>query len=548
MKVVLVRCPQPLVIGEESDALYSPCRAYSPEPTLPQVHGIIRAYAERTGDEIEVTQVDLRDPRWGHAVHHQYGDLTLPYIPEKLAKTFEGVDLSSPSVMASLESADIIGVSNNFAMSRGVVRRHIAEIRRLFPDKKIWIGGRDVFAPRVIDVYVQAAGRKNATVFHSHVFHSLPTYLEWKNRGTGSPVGVTIYSEDGDVFDAASQPLGGPNECVEMPLPVYEHPEALGYFTGSGEGMADPPFGRFVHATFSIGCPFTCGYCTTGYREKTLVHKGLQTIEDEMTMCREMGVTHLAIMDDNFLALGVERVKAIMQIVNRHGFKVEYGNGLQLRPLTDRWDDFAEPVLSNCVSLYCPLEDLTGDPDNQSDDDVMYRKLDTMNTQLGLMERIAREHPAALRYVTMGVVHGVPGHAKEGITKHFPRNVRRFLEVFRGSGLEVAVTVFNFITLPGTKFGEEALDSGRMVVSDPITKDPEVSSFGTVSYAPEGMTHTEVWQAYEDALNLNPAGKSLGVRYVDLQRFGERAVPAERRHEVPAAWRKPGYHLRALVE
>jgi hypothetical protein len=120
--------------------------------------------------------------------------------------------------------------------------------------------------------------------------------------------------------------------------------------------------------------------------------------------------------------------------------------------------------------------------------------------------------------------------------------------VFHNSPLEVAVTVFNFMALPGTQFGEVALNSGRMVVTDPFTTDPEVCSFGTTSYAPEGMTHTEVFRLYEEALNLNPAGKQLGLSYTTIQRLGEKALPPNKQHLMPLNWRVPGYHLRAQVK
>jgi hypothetical protein len=266
----------------------------------------------------------------------------------------------------------------------------------------------------------------------------------------------------------------------------------------------------------------------------------MPTIIAELDMYQQLGVTHLAIMDDNLLALGPEKVAAIMSEVNKRDFAVEFGNGLQLKLLAKWWDQIAEPVLRNCVSLYCPLEDLT--------QDTLYQKLDSTDDQLTLMEKIAQTKFPRLQYITMGVVHGVPGHTKEKLATTFLQNVRRFLGVFHSSPLEVAVTVFNFMPLPGTKFGELALNSDRMVVADPFTTDPEVCSFGTTSYVPDGMTHTEVFRLYEEALNLNPAGKALGLDYTTIQRLGGNALPPDERHLMPSNWRVPGYHLRAQVK
>ena len=85
-------------------------------------------------------------------------------------------------------------------------------------------------------------------------------------------------------------------------------------------------------------------------------------------------------------------------------------------------------------------------------------------------------------------------------------------------------------------------------MADPVSKDPEVCSFGTTSYAPEGISHKKLFELYEKALNLNPAGKELGVSYVKLQKLGEMAVQANERKKFPAQWKIPGLHLRARVK
>jgi radical SAM superfamily enzyme YgiQ (UPF0313 family) len=537
-KIVLIRCPQPLLVGQKTGAMYSSNRALTPEPTLPQLHGIIKHFSQMRNIPIEVIQLDLRDPVNGKIEEVCYGELKLPYLNEPLKKVYSGVSLAEKSILAD---ADFIGFTNNFAMSRRVVADHIAKVRSMFPEKEIWIGGRDVFTSRVENVYVNAASRKKVVVFEGHVFESLQAYLLWKIKGEGEPFGITIFDDNGHQKYIPPQPLNSNirNGEVNVPLPVYLHPESLEYFTGSGEGAPSSPFGRFVHMTISIGCPNACGYCTTGYRERYLVHKDMATIRAELEYYKQLGVKTIAIMDDNLLCLGVKKVKQIMELVNSYRFQIEYGNGLQLSLLAKHWDELKGPIFQQCVSLYAPLEDLT--------QNRLYNKLDPTASQLALMKRIARERPGMLKYVTMGVIIGVPGHTKKALETTFMDNMKKFLNVFKGSGLEVAMTVFNFMPLSGTKFGELALNSGRMVVVDPIAVDPEVCSFGTTSYAPEGMTHGEVYKLYQQALNLNPAGKSLGVFYVDLQQFGEKIFPQNERWKVPHQWKVSGYHLRDKV-
>jgi hypothetical protein len=538
LKIVLVRCPQPVLIGEETGSMYSPNRQLTPEPTLPQLEGILRDIEARYNISLDVCQIDLRDPTHGKIEDIQYGELTLPYIRERILKTYHGI--RAEVVLEEIADADVVGFTNNFAMSRGVVRDHMRKVRETFPDKEIWVGGRDLASDSVIDIYASAANRKNLTVFHGHVFDSLPAYLLWMTKGKGEPHGIRKYGREGEIIDLPVKPLNINGPEIDVPLPIYKNPALTQYFTGSGEGQADPPFNRFAHVTFSIGCPHACGYCTTGYRERYMVCKKMSGIEAELQMYKDMGISHLGIMDDNLLALGVEKVRAIMTLVNSAGFLVEYGNGLQLRRLNQQWDEFKDPVFSRCASLYAPLEDLTRD--------LMYEKLESTQSQYELLRRISDECPPNLKYLTMGAIIGVPGHTKRVLSTTFLENVEKFLGIFKGKDLEVAATIFSLIPLSGTRFGDMILTSDRMVIPNSMSEHPEIFNFGVVSYAPDGMACGDVYDIYERSLNLNPAGKELGVDYVTLQRLGEKAVPENKRGKIPNQWRVPGYHLRDKVK
>lgn len=537
INIVLVRCPQPLLIGEETGSLYSPNRSLTPEPTLPQLEGIIRAVSERSGVEINVTQLDLRDPINGTVETVHYGDISLPYISEKINKTYQGVNIHTK--MDILDDAHFIGFTNNFAMSRRVICDHISAVRKCFPKKEIWIGGRDLYTDRVKNVYARAANG-DCVIFDGHVFASLPAYLYSVIGAYSEIFGVTIYKKPMRTeISQKSLTICARNGILDIPLPVYPHPESLGYFTGSGEG--NPFDSRFVHMTISTGCPFACGYCTTGYRERYLIHKDMATIDVELNMYKQLGVKTIAIMDDNLLGLGPDKVREIMGLLNSYNFQIEFGNGLMLSALMgDNWEKIAQPVFEKCVSLYAPLEDLTADR--------MYDKLAPISKELELMKKIRDAKFQNLKYVTMGVIFGVPGHTKEKLEGNFMGNMEKFLRVFSGSSLEVAMTVFNYMPLPGTIFGEQALDSQRMVVADPFGEDPEVCSFGTTSYAPDGMTHAEVFHLYEKALDMNPAGANIGVSYTQLQKLGDKALPENERWRISSKWKIPGFHLREKVK
>jgi len=134
--LVLVRSPQPYLVTDEG-ALYSPNRLLAPEPTLPLLHGILVDGGKKTGIETRVTQLDLRDSKNGKIHHSHYGDVDIPYINGQLRKICSGVEIESQ--MDLIGGADIVGFTNNFTMSRNVVRENIRKVRERFPNKEIYL-------------------------------------------------------------------------------------------------------------------------------------------------------------------------------------------------------------------------------------------------------------------------------------------------------------------------------------------------------------------------------------------------------------------------
>ena len=528
IKIVLIRCPQPELITANGDLL-STNRKDTPEPSLPQVHGILQQYSEQTGVRIEIVQLDLRGSVDGQPKETEYGEVSVPYAG-KLTKRYTGVSLND--VRSLLEEADFIGFTNNFTIARGVIERHIREVRELFPEKEIWIGGRDVYPENIETIYAEAAKNRCCVIFRGHVFQSLKAYLDFKIRGRGKPSGIVIFNEAGNKYESPAKQL--PKGEFDFPLPIYK-PEAF-RMSLSGEGDLPDELKPLAHMTISIGCPHKCEYCTTSKREKVLTYKNLETIRKELDILKAAGVRTISIMDDNLLALGPKKVKKILNLINSFDFYVEYGNGLQLSLLQKWWNEISEPVLGKCVCLYAPIEDLTTNR--------LYRKLDEFNSQLSLMERIAR-NPGNLKFLTMGVIIGVPGHTRKGLTETLPRNLETLLDVFGGSSLEVAATIFNYMPLSGTAFGDLALNSRRMI-ADP-REHPELISFGTPSFVPEGFTAKEIFEVYEKACNMNPAGREFNVKYSEIYRKGEKAFTKEMRDKIPKPWKTPGLHYRAKM-
>ena len=542
MKITLIRCPQPKLIGTKTGVRYGPNRELAPEPSLPVVKGILDQYSVDLKQKIVVDILDLRYPKNGTLTEFIYDTLELPYINEKINKVYYGISIEE--VFEKIKDSNIIGFTNNFTMSRNIVLMNIKKIRELLPNVEIWVGGRDVYTKKIEELYLKATNYKNVVIFRGHTFFSLPEYLNWKIKAKKIPDGIVYYNINGEkIIDTqqASLKEKSNNQELNLPLPSYPNPEELSYFKGSGEGMPDfeNDFQRFAHLTISFGCPNQCGYCTTGYRERYLVYKNKDCLKKELDLLKSLNVKTIAIMDDNLLVIKRDILIDYMNLINSYGFDIEYGNGLQLSILKNNWDELKDQVLKNCVSLYCPLEDLT--------QNKFYEKLDPIKNQLDLMRLIVKySQNTRMKYLTMGVIIGVPEHTKEKLHSKAKSNMIKFLNVFKNSKLKVAITVFNFMPLIGTLFGDIALNSDKMIL-DAIEKDPEIINFEIASYIPENMKPEDVPNAYEELLNLNPAGKSFGVSYFKIKRFGIDAFPESSKPKVPIAWYSAGMHYRDNV-
>ncbi len=540
LNIVLIRSPQPYLITDKGE-LFSPNRLLAPEPTLPLLHGILQDIAKKNNLKIKVIQLDLRDSKNGKIIHNHYGDVIVPYIKTPLRKMCSGVSIDSQ--MNLIKEADIIGFTNNFTMARNVVRENISKVRKRFPDKEIWIGGRDVFPEYISNLYAESANKKNLIIFNGHVFSTLSEYIKYKIGKPANLHGITKFDKNGNKETFNTIPLTKilNNGFLSFPIPIFPDSTVLDRFNYSGEGPIEEGHGRFAHMTIGIGCPHICGYCTTGWRERYIVIRSMESIIKELELYKSLGVKTLAIMDDNLLSLGTEKINKIMNLINSYDFNIEYGNGLELGLLHKNWDQVHESVLKNCTVLYAPLEDLSGD--------VSYRKLEAVDKQKKLMKLIVNYfHNHAQersRYVTMGVIIGVPGHTKKGLFQTLPKNITKFLEIFVNKNVGTAVTVFNYMPLSGTSFGDQAINSKQMI-TDIVRMHPEVVNFELCSYAPKGLTHKEVFDAYLRAISFNPAGRVdshgnyLGSSYEHIKRYGEKILPEFLRIKLPSCWKELG--------
>lgn len=542
MKITFLEVPQPILYtNKEGSAkqLWAPNRTTASRPTLPILEAIVNQCAQSNGLEITTESIDLRDPRTGNVEIQEYGQVTLPYVNNVLTKAIVGVPLEK--VIDKLKDSDVIAFSNNFAMQRNVVQMYAKQLRKIFPDKKIIFGGRDVFPSDIAESYAQSVGMRNCTLFGGHSYKSLPEFVKKQADLHADLSDMIEYDENGNKQEHPKKSFAELilHGSYEQPIPLIKDISKLARFNMSGEGATAESYDKFAHITFSMGCPHNCGYCTTGARERGQVIRTLENITAELDMYKEAGVKTLAIMDDNLLTIPRENLLSIMNEVNKRGFRIEYGNGLQLAILEKDWDELRDPILKNCTTLYMPFEDLTRQP---LDTKVAYEKLMPIHKEFDLLHKVIdyfdSQSKEISRQITVGVILGVPGHTKEGLCNTAPKNAATILEQFIDKKVRVAVTPFCYIPLPGTPFGEKAAQKGMIV---DIKEHPEVLNLEMVSYGPSTLSNNPdtaariVYDTYRQMCNLNPAGRLgpngeyLGVSYMDLKRHGVYAIPEHKR-------------------
>ncbi|MCX6801658.1 MAG: radical SAM protein, partial [Candidatus Diapherotrites archaeon] len=262
------------------------------------------------------------------------------------------------------------------------------------------------------------------------------------------------------------------------------------------------------------GCTGNCSFCTTWHVRPSFMAYGMETLEKHLQFYKKKGVKTIIIMDDSFLNPlklpgvpsedAIKHILAVMRKINSQGFKVEFGNGLELRLLWKYWKELHRALFRNCFRLYMPLEDLA----YSEKEKPAFEKLMAFEKETDLMRKIIamRKKGFPLRQLTFGIIVGKPSDSEEGLKRTIER-AKIVKETFRGSEIEIALTPYLNSLLPGTidfaKYNE------KLSLKD-INRDPELLCYSMVSNRTEHIKDTKkVWGAWLAIMNLNPAKNYL---------------------------------------
>jgi hypothetical protein len=496
MRVNLYYAPYPGQRFEGEDATISPVRVRNPKSALVTLAAGVRSYLDEWGIDallrIIDTQIDEDEP-----VLYK----TFAYGPRTIECLRYGghFDRYEPS----LREADIIGISNNFTNSAGVVADLAAYAKAVNPGALVVGGGMDVTArpewylANGFDVVVRLEAEYSfAKVIEARALgRPLADVLPIRSVGAGQIVET-----------------GVPLNLEELPTMALDLVDDLELYNDTGEGT--PPSAvaaPFICFESSRGCYRSCSFCATPMRGRYR-YMSPESVERHFAYFRDMGINNILFQEDNILSRlqrsgrgrmlhesGREETMRIFQLAREYEFSWEFANGLEFGKFLDRgepdlelmeymfWSDRSQERWRGCYRVQIPLEFLGEEPTRR------FNKLREFDEEL---EIIAAMVDFGVTYQTYNVLIGHDGDDRDKIDRYLARclEVKDALAE-RCADVVPYFNIFNRTLLPGTsdfRHKHERLEFD-------IGRDPEVIS---VYLSPMGTEALSYYELLNERLRL----------------------------------------------
>ena len=248
------------------------------------------------------------------------------------------------TIADQLQDFPIMGITANFTFESSMVVEAITCFKRHNPRGKVVVGGRDAtFRPKV---YLTAGA--DAVIRGEGETIAARLFVELLEKRDPSTPGVIYRSLDpfGQVVAALRAPI------QDLPLPYFfsggevlrpDLPgDQLKYYVESQDGPlpegVNPPV---FHFFTSRGCPNGCSFCPTAGMKQDRIN--LAQVDSLLGYLRGCGVHTLISAEDAFLERvismgreqGRDEIMAIMEMIRKHGFSIEWANGIDFNILWD---------------------------------------------------------------------------------------------------------------------------------------------------------------------------------------------------------------------
>lgn len=489
MRVNLYYAPYPGQRFAGEAETISPVRLFNPKSALATLAAGTRGYLAEWGVDAELriidTQVDDDPP-----VLYK----TFPYGPGTIECLRYGGAFARYE--ESFRDADIIGISNNFTNSAGVVAEFARHAKSVNPRALMVGGGMDMTArpewylTHGFDVVVQLEAEFAFAKIVEASAKGLPLTDALPCRVLGA--GHIITSRAALDLD----------DLPTMALDLVEGPER---YNDTGEGRPPstvaPPFTCFES---SRGCYRSCSFCATPMRGR-FRYMSPASVERHFAYFRTMGINNILFQEDNILSRlqrsgrgrilhesGREETMRIFQLARDYGFSWEFANGLEFGKFLDSgepdlelmeymfWSDQSGDRWRGCYRVQIPLEFLGDNPTRR------FNKLREFDEELEIIKAMS---DYGVTFQTYNVLIGHDGDDRAKIDGY----LRRCLEVKdvlaqQSPGVVPYFNVFNRTLLPGTADFEQKHER----LEFDIGRDPEVISVYLSPMSTETLSYYEL--------------------------------------------------------
>lgn len=263
---------------------------------------------------------------------------------ERISDRFVRVGMSPSRIREVVSPFDVIAVTSIFTQQTSRCFEVARIVKEAFPDKLLVAGGvnarslHEAFLDHGFDVVFLGEGEA-------------PIVELARSLHAGAPALAAI---DGVAFRRGGRTVLRPVARVPLDLDEYAMPSwhklpnerywRIGRIWGGREGWIAPEaHPRYAAIFTSRGCPFRCTYCHVSNERGgglagdigALRLHSVERVERELGRLRDLGVDHLFINDDSFLAKK-PRVHRILRALGEHDFRLADVNGVNIVHLFTR--------------------------------------------------------------------------------------------------------------------------------------------------------------------------------------------------------------------
>lgn len=277
----------------------------------------------------------------------------------------------------------------------------------------------------------------------------------------GVPLRGLVYRKNGDFMESEDRlplkfSLPVPRHDL-FDLPKYKSPLAKNF-----------PFAVVIT---SLGCPYTCAFCTAGAFGFRL--RDVDNVIEELECLARLGVKELLFQDPTF-TLSTKRVTEMCRKMVESGFEFTWSCNADIRSLNE--DKIRAMKMAGCHTVSVGIE---------SGDDEILKKYSKMITVDQIKAGIRLMNRYKIRILGYFII-GLPGEDRESILKT--------IELAKGLDLDYASFA---IATPdiGTRLREEALRENWM--------DAEADVFDSTAYpviVTGQLTKKDVWDLRKKAV------------------------------------------------